>query len=403
MGIYLTILTYMVGVGGTLMKMKTKFFAIALVIALTGAFLHSEAVADMTVSKVDPCSTTSGLAGSYDLKKVTATFIDNVDDAFDKIVVEVETCGEVDARVKYRVHFDHTAPFFYDADRNGDQVVDDLDVCYTTSDDGMMQKDGKATGPGAIDDSLTDKLVYEVLIDELNPDGDRVYIWVDAQYKGIKDRVPDTQELEPDDTCSKPENETEVLTLDLTPQKLVFVTSGKFNGDLVTAAATLTGSQPASGLAAGDAICQYYADQASLGGVYKAWLSDSTTSAKDRLIHFAGPYVRTDGVKVADDWTDLTTYTFGDPNPMLDAAINVDETGANQYDSYQPWAWTGTAVATVPGDGGFASGPFCSDWSSTSVDGKIGAYNLYQYGNWSNDSLKPCSSSNTIHLYCLEQ
>lgn len=403
MRIYLTVLTYMVGVGGSKLKMKGKFLAIALAIALTGAFLHGKAVADMTVSKIDPCSTTSGLAGSYDLEKVTVTFIDDADDAFDKIVVEVETCGEVDAQVKYRVHFDHTAPFFDDADRNGDLVVDDLDACYTTSDDGMMQKDWEATGPGAIDYTLTDKLVYEVLIDELDPDGDHVHIWVDAQYKGITDRVPDTQELGPDDTCSKPEDETEVLTLDLTPQKLVFVTSGKFNGDLVTAAANLTGSPPASGLAAGDAICQYYADQASLGGDYKAWLSDSTISAKDRLTRFTGPYVRTDGVKVADNWTDLTTYTSGDPNPMLDAAINVDETGANQNNSYQPWAWTGTAVATVPGNGGFAAGPFCSDWSSTSGYGKIGAYNLYQYGNWSHDSQKPCSSSNTIHLYCLEQ
>ena len=59
------------------------------------------------------------------------------------------------------------------------------------------------------------------------------------------------------------------------------------------------------GLAGADATCQTLAENAGLQGTYRAWLSDSTISAAQRLTHNKGPYVRTDGVIVAHDWDDL--------------------------------------------------------------------------------------------------
>ncbi len=50
--------------------------------------------------------------------------------------------------------------------------------------------------------------------------------------------------------------------------KIVFVTSAAYTGDLVTAAAGLPGP-PATGLAAGDALCQSLATAAGLPGTFK--------------------------------------------------------------------------------------------------------------------------------------
>src|SRR5262249_28544146 len=61
------------------------------------------------------------------------------------------------------------------------------------------------------------------------------------------------------------------------------------------------------GLAGADTFCQGLATAAGLPGVFKAWLSDSTATAKDRLTHAVGPYVLRHGGVVANDWADLTS------------------------------------------------------------------------------------------------
>ncbi|MCB1058064.1 MAG: hypothetical protein KDD11_21405, partial [Acidobacteria bacterium] len=59
---------------------------------------------------------------------------------------------------------------------------------------------------------------------------------------------------------------------------IVFVTSVGHDGNF-------------GGLAGADAFCQSLADAVSLGGTFKAWLSDSTTSPADRFAHRSESYV----------------------------------------------------------------------------------------------------------------
>jgi hypothetical protein len=123
------------------------------------------------------------------------------DAATDLITVEMKLCDSLDDGVKYRVRFDHTAPFFNNTDRNGDGInpaddPDDLDFCFTTSDTGMMHRKVRDTGPGSID-MEGDTLIFRVAVDELSPrlaQGDTVYIWADTQHKGILDQVPNRGE-----------------------------------------------------------------------------------------------------------------------------------------------------------------------------------------------------------------
>ena len=76
------------------------------------------------------------------------------------------------------------------------------------------------------------------------------------------------------------------------------------------------------GLDGADAKCQALAAAAGLPGTFRAWLSDSTGSPSTRFTQSTLRYVRVDGVKVADDWADLT-----DATKLLYAPINVTENG----------------------------------------------------------------------------
>jgi hypothetical protein len=114
-----------------------------------------------------------------------------------------------------------------------------------------------------------------------------------------------------------------VLTLgregDLQMAKRVFVTSMTYDGDL---------GYPSGA----DAECQTLADAALLSGVFKAWLSDLNEGPADRFVQAVGPYLRVDGVGVADDWEDVTDGT-------LQAPIRVTETGDP---TSAVFAWTNT-------------------------------------------------------------
>lgn len=72
--------------------------------------------------------------------------------------------------------------------------------------------------------------------------------------------------------------------------KTVFVTSTLYDGNL-------------GGLPGADAKCQERAKAAELDGDFKAWLSDSNTSAASRLSHSNVPYVLVDGTIIAKDWS----------------------------------------------------------------------------------------------------
>jgi hypothetical protein len=166
--------------------------------------------------------------------------------------------------------------------------------------------------------------------------------------------------------------------------KKVFVTLGAVgsgNGNLSTwADAGLN-----TGLAAGDAICQARATAAGLANAskFKAWLSDSTHEAKDRLLS-DGPWSRIDGFTIANNKADLI-------DGRLFTSINQDETG----DYGNPYPWTGTNA------NGTKATDTCNNWTDGTAgqNGLIGSGALVS-GSWTNYT--PIACSGTRQLYCFE-
>jgi uncharacterized protein DUF1554 len=158
---------------------------------------------------------------------------------------------------------------------------------------------------------------------------------------------------------------------------LIFVTTATYTGNL-------------GGLAGADAKCQSVATAGGLTGTYKAWLSDSTTSAAMRMTHAANPYVVFDGTEISATWTTLTSSKFLTP---------IDESQVGGTVSSTPWTNTqadGTiSVATTADD--------CDDWTtaaSTSV-GLVG--NTTMEGKPWTAGNPPVGCNSALPLYCVEQ
>lgn len=144
------------------------------------------------------------------------------------------------------------------------------------------------------------------------------------------------------------------------------------------------------GVAGADTLCQNAADSAALGGTYKAFLGVGAALPQDRVAHFDGPYVRTDGVTVVPNWTH-----FDPLFPDLLAPIDKTETGGippTGTATYlgQPATWVGYYWGT------------CSDWTDATFGnwGGIGAVQWTQ-SLWYFGGANHCSE--TAALYCFEQ
>lgn len=174
----------------------------------------------------------------------------------------------------------------------------------------------------------------------------------------------------------------------------VFISSGEFTGAL-------------GGLAGADRLCQSLADAEGLTGTFKAWLSDSTTSAAQRLTHSAVPYVDVWGRRVANDWYDLTSGT-------LQEAIKVDEKGYDYTNAlgcdpvFQAFG-VGSVWTNTRWDGTASGGPNCMDWTdnrSNDQGGEGGLVGFYCYATrgWTdpmNPATSGCAAERT--LYCIQQ
>lgn len=159
---------------------------------------------------------------------------------------------------------------------------------------------------------------------------------------------------------------------------IVFVTSDTYNGNL-------------DGLTGADAKCRMLATAAGLTGTYKAWLSDSTTSAASRLTHSNMPYSLTTGVKVADNWNDLT-------DGSLDNVITTTEKKQGISPQSSLVAWTNTKK-----DGSIDSIAWnCGNWRASSQlsYGRYGAITKTDI-TWTEWNSKTCSIP--ARLYCFSQ
>ena len=157
---------------------------------------------------------------------------------------------------------------------------------------------------------------------------------------------------------------------------LVFVTQGAFQGNF-------------GGLAGADARCQAAARQAGLPGVFRAWLSTAAEPAGARIAHRNVPYVMPGGIRVADNYDDLTDGDLAHP-------IDRTEYGAAVASPFL--ARTATTAA------GRALSPTCADWTSRRRydGGWWGAVDMATPA-WSRTGVFPGRCDYLAHLYCLEQ
>jgi hypothetical protein len=156
----------------------------------------------------------------------------------------------------------------------------------------------------------------------------------------------------------------------------VFVTNQSWDGGL-------------GGLFGADAKCQAAANATGLGSTtWKAWLSDSTTSASSRLIHSNVTYKRIDGVTIANNWADLIDGTLINP-------INKNEFGQPVGEPSWKLVWTGT------NSDGTLNGWDCGGWTGYGEStGAVGNYSSINSG-WTLLTYAGCAA--THKLYCFEQ
>ncbi len=149
----------------------------------------------------------------------------------------------------------------------------------------------------------------------------------------------------------------------------VFKTNATFTGDL-------------GGLAGADAKCANAARIQLRPGTFKAWLSDASTNALDRIVD-VGPWYDFQSRLV---FADKAQLALGPTKQLV-----VDERGftGTQFD-----VWTGTLI------GGTRATAHCTNWSSTTSTGQSGGATS-ETGTWTESTVEPCSAGKS--LYCLEQ
>jgi hypothetical protein len=161
---------------------------------------------------------------------------------------------------------------------------------------------------------------------------------------------------------------------------LVFVTSTQQSGNL-------------GGLKGADDVCEVLAEDAGLPGTYMAWLSDTTGSPASRFTRATVPYVRVDGLSVADDWDDLT-------DGRLKRPINVTEQGqVLGPPTSNNWVRSNT---TNSGERQTGRND-CENWINGSSGTLFGNTGDAQSINaaWTNSGFQGCNTS--VRLYCFQQ
>ncbi len=160
--------------------------------------------------------------------------------------------------------------------------------------------------------------------------------------------------------------------------KRVFISSALYMGTL-------------GGLAGADTKCQTLANTAGLGGTWKAWLSDTTTNAADRLTHGVLGYYLIDNVtKIANDWNGLVSGS-------LLSGISMSETGQLIPPGTKVWTNTegnGIKIATSPEN-------TCSNWTTDQYRAIYGLNERFGGSGWTNTNYTKCN--NALRLYCFEQ
>ena len=176
---------------------------------------------------------------------------------------------------------------------------------------------------------------------------------------------------------------------DAAPEASIYIgCNGAIDCERVVFATTKDYGGAFGGIAEADQRCQTHADASQSprvkGRKFMAWISTTTTSVASRFPKGTKAYVRPDGAKIANDWTDLT-----DSDLIVGIALNED--GAQPGGSNR--VWTGT------NNNGSSAGNNCGNWKDLQLQGQRG--NLGGGGaGWSDIDNGGCG--NLAHLYCFE-
>jgi len=166
--------------------------------------------------------------------------------------------------------------------------------------------------------------------------------------------------------------------------KIVFVTTEKWQGDF---------GVDIDPIVRVDSICQDAAESAELSGTYKAWFSLPDRYPGARFTKSTGPYIRTDGMLVALNYSDLTDGAIMSPITVTERGLVLDDV-LNQY------VWTNTTAYGQ--SGGADEDDNCANWR-TKYSGRsaIAGYSPFVEGGWSQKVRLSCFGFG--HLICVEQ
>ncbi len=161
-----------------------------------------------------------------------------------------------------------------------------------------------------------------------------------------------------------------------TTRRRVFVTSTTYSGNFMS-------------LSAADGFCTTSAQAANKSGTWKAWLSNSTVSARSRL-QDTGPWAQ----EGADGGTVLTFNNLLNLQSTPLAPLAVNERGQSLASGTR--YWTGTV-------GGGTAGSVCNDWApyNTGFTGTVGLAGTTTTA-WTNEAALGCVST-MASLLCFEE
>ena len=269
-------------------------------------------------------------------------------------------------------------------DTDGDFIPDNLDNCPNLPN--PLQEDFDQDGVGDVCDDQTCGLNGQEIGEVCDgnsqicttPEGYSGTQECNSQCTGFDSCV--SSEFCGDGICQGNEDEASCAVdceTPITQDLKVFVSSTTHTGDL-------------GGLEGADGICQGLADAESLGGTWKAWMSDDSESAADRIAHTLGDYKLLDGTIISNGWSDLISDN-GDGN-YLQNPINLFEDGSLASNKF---VITGTRVS-----GETYVDTHCSGWTSASGFGRQG--NTDKINNqWTQWFGGQCITA--AHIYCFEQ
>jgi cysteine-rich repeat protein len=236
----------------------------------------------------------------------------------------------------------------------------------TTAEDPETTGTGTTTDASTTDTSSTDAGTTE------NSTGEPIATCGNGMLEafGPAPEECDDGNLDPEDGCS------DTCALD----RRVFVTSALYmGGDFKT-------------LKQADALCANLADDQGWpdGLTYRAWLSDSTTDARDRFERGRGRLVLANGLVLAASWSALLAGELENP-------LEVTE----KSETYHGGVWTGTR----PDGTAVPAAEHCEDWATESVlpKGYYG-YSDRMTAEWTmaEDADQPSPCNSDYALYCFQ-